>query len=120
MGLHLGASGDYEQSALSDDVLSIKRIFPGFVFRRVNKDWQRVRRTQPGGWWEPSGFAADSASGHEVEHLVFWLVDCSPVVVIADSASGHEVAHLVFSLESGVEFFSHEWPGIESWPVAET
>ncbi len=43
---HLGACGDYEQSALSDDVLSSKRIFPGFVFRNVNKDWtQRGRVT---------------------------------------------------------------------------
>eukprot|EP00969_Alexandrium_andersonii_P034373 1504097-Alexandrium_andersonii.AAC.1 len=43
---HLGASGDYEASALSDDVLSSKRIYPGFVFRCISKDWsQRGRAT---------------------------------------------------------------------------
>ena len=37
---HVGQCGDYEASALSDDVLGSKRIYPGFVFRCVNgREW---------------------------------------------------------------------------------
>ena len=37
---HVGSCGDYESSALSDGILSTKRIYPGFLFRStITKDW---------------------------------------------------------------------------------
>ncbi len=41
---HLGACGDCEASAMSDDVLSSKRIVSSFVLRNRNKDWNHRGR----------------------------------------------------------------------------
>ena len=62
---HVGSCGDYESSALSDDILSTKRIYPGFLFRStITKDWNLRGRVTEESMESHAGICWATVHGH--------------------------------------------------------